>query len=377
MILNKPSELTHESVHRALLAQCRAKIVLRSSSESTACHLKQSSPDAVRRTSSENSTYTEKKLHIPFTQPKFISKMLQRSRVVYASSSTDVPPDTPPKDRLDGLQTTRDVQDLEFGIPSQRLDNSLGREGGDNAPSIAEAVHSHASDEAQDISGTLQVLHIPLRGKWAGTMTTDPGERARVRLQAQLDRLREEEQAMEDEQRRQADKERRKQEAIERELEDEAQRRALLEEDLKRATAERRRREYIEEAAEERSRRLHELRRRVEKEKRLEEYHKMEQWRKEQLWLQEKARRESEEIKLRSLDERKQRISQVQARLRQHATLNHGWVTIQTTESVVWKRRFFKLNDGKLCLHRDAKVSKREIEEIIQRSDRMRDRQRI
>jgi len=135
--------------------------------------------------------------------------------------------------------------------------------------------------------------------------------------------------------RRQADKERRKQDAMERELEDEARRKALLEEDLNRATAERRRREYIEKAAEERLQRLHELKRRVEKEKRLEEYHKMEQWRKEQLWLQEKARRESEEIKLQSLEERRERINQVQAQLQQHATLNHGWVTIQTTDSVV------------------------------------------
>jgi len=328
----------------------------------------------VRRAYSENSTYTEKKLHIPFTQPKFISKMLQRSRVVRASSPTDVPPDTPPKDCLDTLQTTEDSQDLELGISSQRLDNCLGWEGGDNAPSITEAVHSHASDEAQDISSTLQSLHIPLRGKWAGTMMTDPAERARVRLQAQLVRQREEKEAMEDEQRRQADKERRKQDAIERELEDEARRKALLEEDLKRATAERRRREHMEKAAEERLRRLHELRRRVEKEKRLEEYHKTEQWRKEQLWLQEKARRESEEIKLRSLEERRERINQAQARLRQHATLNHGWATIQTTESVVWKRRFFKLDDGKLCLYRDAKVSEREIEKIMQRSDRMHNR---
>jgi len=169
--------------------------------------------------------------------------------------------------------------------------------------------------------------------------------------------------------RRQADKERRKQDAMERELEDEARRKALLEEDLNRATAERRRREYIEKAAEERLQRLHELKRRVEKEKRLEEYHKMEQWRKEQLWLQEKARRESEEIKLQSLEERRERINQVQAQLQQHATLNHGWVTIQTTDSVVWKRRFFKLNDGMLRLYRDAKTLKDLIEEVNIRNE--------
>ena len=361
MTLDKPFELTHEAVRQAILARRRATTMQRCSSESAAFNSKQLSADAVRRTSSEDPVYIEKRLHISFPRSKFISKILRRNNMFHVSSPADVPPDTPPKDRLD---TSHALPDLKPGLTFQRLAHPVEWEGGDKEPSITEAAHSHGSDEARDTSSHPHILHIPLRGKWAGAMTFDPEERARIRLQAQLDRQREEEEVVEEERRRQAEIQRRKQEIIEKELEDDARRKAALEEDLKRAAAERLRRGYIEKAEEERSRRFLELKKRVEKERRLEEYHKMEQWRKEQLWLQDKTRRESEEIKLRSSEDRRQRIIQIQAQLRRHASRNHGWVTIQTNESVVWKRRFFKLGDGKLYLYRDAVVSKQEIKEM-------------
>ena len=360
MTLDKPLELTYAAVRQALLAQ-RTTTMHRSSSESAAFDSKQLSADAVRRTSSVDPISIEKRLHIPFPRSKFISKMLRRNKMLHVSSPVDVPPDTPPKDNLG---TSHATQGLEPGTSFQHLAYPVTWEDGDKEPSIAEATHSHASGEVQETSNHPHILHIPLRGKWAGAMSSDPEERARIKLQAQLDRQREEEEAIEEERRRQAQIERRKQEAMAQELEDDARRKAALEEDLKRAAAERLRREYIEKVEEERLRRFLELKKRVEKERRLEEYHKMEQWRKEQVLLQEKTRRESAEIKLRSSEERRQRISQIQAQLRRHASRNHGWATIQTNESVVWKRRFFKLDDGKLCLYRDAVVSKQEIEEM-------------
>ncbi|KAK2463704.1 hypothetical protein APHAL10511_004455 [Amanita phalloides] len=348
LTIQEPSELTHEFIHRALLAQRYTTSMHRSSSEFAASSMKPlSRADPMRRTSSEPSAPNEQRLKPPST---FFSRLLRKHmRVDFSSTdiSQDVPPAPPPKDQLS-------ISIKSSPAHVHHVD-SLKWEGSDCASGIAS--HPCMSNEAQGISShpSSPSLHIPLRGKWAAALFSNPSDRARIRMQVRLDRQREEEEAVEGERRRQAEIQRRRQEAIVEELEDEARRKTILEEDLKRAAAERRRREYIEKTEEERLRHLLELKRRVEKEKRLVVHRQMEQWRGEQMQMKEEERRELEEMKFRQLEQRKQRISLGQARLQRDE--NYGWVTIQTNESVVWKRRFFKLDDGKLSLYRDSEQS--------------------
>ncbi|KAF8625897.1 hypothetical protein AX15_005137 [Amanita polypyramis BW_CC] len=372
-------EISHESLCRALLSQHRATVVHRSQSEPFKPILLDIGVDAVKRTPSEvyNPPGTERMSPISsLCQNKFFSNILRRKNTPKPlfSKLVDVPPLVPPKDHLTTARTIMDLQDPIQpiqGIPFQHhiCSTCSSREGGEGSSCVAIVSHYHALDELRYVHTyrpfpESRSPYVPLRGKWAVTTMSDPAERKRLRLQAQLDRQKEEEEAMEEERVRQALIERKKEELSQKELQDEARRKAILEEDLKRVAAERRRQEHIEKAEEERARHLLELRRRVEKEKKLEVYYKMEQWRREQLRLQEKIRRELEETKRQQSQKRLQRISQAQARHLENTSKNDVWATVQTNESFVWKRRFFKLSDGKLCLCRDAKYLSRPEEEV-------------
>jgi len=202
---------------------------------------------------------------------------------------------------------------------------------------------------------------LPLRGKWTPetSLIVDPAERARRRAEAQRQREIEEEEAIQQETKRQAQLKLEKQKVLRQEMEEEEQRRASLEGELRRITAERRRKDEVEREEEERKRQELEDRKRVDRERRLEEHRRLEEWRKKQARLVNEAAQRAEEARRQEEAERKKRIQLVEAKVRSNAkaeSLVTGWVTMQTSDSLVWKRRFFKFIGSTVFFYRSPKV---------------------
>ncbi|KAL0579278.1 hypothetical protein V5O48_002732 [Marasmius crinis-equi] len=199
---------------------------------------------------------------------------------------------------------------------------------------------------------------IPLEKKWIpeSTFIPDPEERARRRRLMQEQREREEEEAMRAEEERQARIKHEKEEMLLREQEEERQRRASLDEELRRARAERRLREEREKEEDLRKKRQIEARRRADRERRQEEHRKQEKWRQEQAQLALEAEARNAQARKRGEAERKQTIQQMVEVVKKEAKGGHlldGWVTLQTSESVVWRRRYFRLIGSALLFYRN------------------------
>ncbi|PFH45744.1 hypothetical protein AMATHDRAFT_71126 [Amanita thiersii Skay4041] len=214
--------------------------------------------------------------------------------------------------------------------------------------------------------------YLPLRGKWANATILDSTERARLQLQARLERQREEAEAMKEEERRQAEIKRVKETLMAQVLEDEARRRHKLEKEFERAATERQRRERIQTAEEEQERRLMELKRRIDKERRLEQYRKMEEWYKEQMKLEQETLRQTNELKTQQTEEHIMRLRRMQNQLEKNASDVTGWVTIQTNESIAWKRRFFRVAEHTMYLYRSAKDA-HQIMDVVQLKEEVQD----
>ncbi|KAF8623922.1 hypothetical protein AX17_007250 [Amanita inopinata Kibby_2008] len=366
MTVEDPCELTQASVRKALLGEGHLINMDRSSSEFV-----EASPEFPANNSLETSHHSTLKSN------KAITNILRRKRIhepTFIDVKGKAPPPPPPKAKV---HTRPPYPPWQVPMHMDPLDLHTAGTASNNGKREIQAVseishtYSQASDEGNDMptpvgssSPKTRSPYMPLQGKWVAAMVGDPAERARLRLQAQVDRQREEEQAIEEERHRQAELKQMKEEALKQSLEEEAQRKRLLEEELKHAAAERRRKERIEEAEEERLRGFLELRKRVEKERRLEERQKMEKWRREQISIEEKARRLSQEAKMQQAEERMKQIHLAQARLGQDMGQKLGWVTIQTNELLVWKRRYFRLHGNTIYLYRNAKEMQQPGEEI-------------
>ncbi|KIL55802.1 hypothetical protein M378DRAFT_10654 [Amanita muscaria Koide BX008] len=304
--------------------------------EPTLNHLHDVHPaEEIRRACSETNNSNNKARFLPQRSKKLIGQILGRNRGHRLSGTNmETPPVPPPKDN------PRQSRVLQTELEPEMV-----------ASYPLEANNWPISDE--QYLAESRSLYVPLRGKWGVTMMSDPEERARFRSETEAKRRREEEEAKDREQERQAKIRQEKEAIIQQNLEDQARQVATLQQDLTRAAEERQRREHFERVEEEHSHRLSELKKRVEKEKRLEMHRQMERWRKEQLCREEQARRDLEEAKRKQTKEMLQRISRAQAQLGRSG--RHGWVGIQTSKSLTWKRRIFKLDGGKIHLYRDEK----------------------
>ncbi|KAM6496893.1 hypothetical protein JOM56_007366 [Amanita muscaria] len=357
LTVERLSELTQVSVHQALLGQHRSSQMQRSLSEPiepTLNHLHDVHPaEEIRRACSETNNSNNKARFLPQRSKKLIGQILGRHRGHRLSGTNrETPPVPPPKDdpRQSSKQQKAPPECLSEVHPySGVLQTELEPEMVASYP--LEANNWPISDE--QYLAESRSLYVPLRGKWGVTMMSDPEERARFRSETEAKRRREEEEAKDREQERQAKIRQEKEAIIQQNLEDQARQVATLQQELARAAEERQRREHFERVEEEHSHRLSELKKRVEKEKRLEMHRQMERWRKEQLCREEQARRDLEEAKRKQTKEMLQRISRAQAQLGRSG--RHGWVGIQTSKSLTWKRRIFKLDGGKIHLYRDEK----------------------
>ena len=144
--------------------------------------------------------------------------------------------------------------------------------------------------------------------------------------------------------------------------EEELARRAQLERDLAHIAAARAAREETEREEEERRVREREERRRRSAERRAEEMRRVEEWMREEERKREEFARAEEELK-RSAIERREAARAAAVKRRRESRLGgddvllSGWVTVQNSESVAWRRRYFQLTDALLRLYHRKAVS--------------------
>ncbi|KAH9965604.1 hypothetical protein BGW80DRAFT_1343916 [Lactifluus volemus] len=156
--------------------------------------------------------------------------------------------------------------------------------------------------------------------------------------------------------------------------EEERTRRAQLEQDLARKAAARLAREEEERAEEERRVREREERRRRDAEKRAEVARRMEEWRLEEERRKEELARAEGELKRRAVERREAaRVAAAKRRrdsqLPGGSVILSGWVTVQTSGSVAWRRRYFQLTDAVLRFYnRDKDVAGTPVDVIVLKS---------
>ncbi|KAH9962613.1 hypothetical protein BC827DRAFT_201568 [Russula dissimulans] len=140
----------------------------------------------------------------------------------------------------------------------------------------------------------------------------------------------------------------------------ERKRREQLERDLSRKAAARIAREEAERAEEERRAREREERLRRGAEKRAETARKLEEWKLEEAQRREEQARAEEELKRRAIERREAaRVAAAkrrrESRMAGDSVLLSGWVTVQNSQSVAWRRRYFQLTDTVLRLYNREK----------------------
>lgn len=189
----------------------------------------------------------------------------------------------------------------------------------------------------------------------------DPAERARRRQEAMLRQQIEEETAAKEEELRQVRIKREKAEVLQRHEEEDRRRREALEQDLKRAANAKAAKEEEERVSAELRQIEKELKKKHDAERRLTERLHIEAWRKEEHRRLEEVARHEEEMRLAAKKGqecaamtaqqlREQKLGQGQT------ILLTGWVTIQTSNSLVWRRRYFQLTETCMKMYKNDKV---------------------
>ncbi|KAG6841083.1 hypothetical protein C0991_001991 [Blastosporella zonata] len=196
-----------------------------------------------------------------------------------------------------------------------------------------------------------------LRGKWT-TEPLDAAERLRRRQEELRQRQKEDGEAQKEEARLKEVRRLRKEKELMELAEAEAQRRANIEEEVQVLATVRRRKERLEKEEEERKRLEIEERKRVDRERRLEEHRRLEEWRKEQARMAEESARRAEEMRKREEFERKKKIEVAEAKVKRNHNVDSlisGWVSMQTNDSLIWKRRFYKFIGTAVYFYRSPK----------------------
>ncbi|KAG5637690.1 hypothetical protein H0H81_003606 [Sphagnurus paluster] len=258
------------------------------------------------------------------------------------------------------------VSHASSSSPHRRSPDEFGGVGGYNVQSQTQT-QGYAAMHNEGHGGPLvQSMSLPLRGKWL-VEPMDAAERLRRRQEEVKQRQREEAEAKREEARHREEMRRRKERQVRELQEEEEQRRASLEAELQRIVAERRRKEKREQEEEERKKAEIEERKRVDRERRMEEHRKLEQWRNDQARMAEESARRAEEARKKEEAERMKKIQLVEAKVkRSHNAdaLVSGWVTMQTHDSLLWKRRFYKFIGSVVYFYRNANDTHQCLDEV-------------
>ncbi|KAJ6591725.1 hypothetical protein DFH09DRAFT_1137813 [Mycena vulgaris] len=280
----------------------------------------------------------------------------------------DAPPPPPPKDKVRRSFSYQPEAphkpETSRAPPPRPLPNLVTTRHRSNSDYTV-VDHSSSSDELVVVSPAVPPLRSPgikkrsatLPSKW-NAEPVDPAQRARRRMELQRQREIEEEQALEEEAHRQIQLKMQKQALLKEQEEEEEQRRVSLEQELKRVTAQRRQREQLEREEDERKKQQLEERKRADRERRMEEHRRLEEWRKGQAAQAEEAARRTDQVRKREEAERAKKIQLAGAKVksaRTDADLVTGWVTMQTGDSLVWRRRYFKFVGTTVFFYRSPK----------------------
>lgn len=154
---------------------------------------------------------------------------------------------------------------------------------------------------------------------------------------------------------------------LERELEEQERRRKLaLEEDLRRAAQAKRDRVEREQREEEERRRTIEQRRLEDRERRQRHAQKQKEWMDQINKEAEEEKRRRMEARQHVTEERRSRPLPVKATATQGADVEYaGWVTVQTSDSVAWKRRYCRVENGRIILLKDDKPQSAQVAQPI------------
>ncbi|KAJ8515728.1 hypothetical protein ONZ45_g6876 [Pleurotus djamor] len=307
-----------------------------------------------------------------------ISKLLGRKKknASHDSSSGDdfAPPPPPPKDvdiysHPHSVQHTRfmSTQALPsptgFQFPRQRI-NSLSEFG------VAPPDNQRSQMTLDPTPPTHTPRpYVPKRSfpsKWvrdpSKVVVRDPADLLRQRREAQQLRAQELERANSEEAERQALRARQKEEARRLEEEEEHRKQLAIEEEMSHVKMVKKQMAELERISEEKRRLALEERKRVERERRLEEHKRLEQWRVEQVLMADEAARRHIDLKRKEKQAKRDRIRMFENRLRSNSQVEDlvtGWLTIQTADSLTWKRRFYKCSEKSIILYRDPKDTHR------------------
>ncbi|KAF7370740.1 ADF-H domain-containing protein [Mycena sanguinolenta] len=219
-------------------------------------------------------------------------------------------------------------------------------------------------------SPAMKKRSVTMPSKWNNELVADPAERARRRELLKRERELQEQKALEEEAQRQRRLQKQKEALLREQEEEEEQRRISIENELRRATTQRRRREELERREEEQKQRELEQRKNAERERRMEEHRRLEEWRKEQAAQAEKTAQLEEQTRRREEEERKKKIQLVSSKIKStkaDADLVTGWVTMQTGDSLVWRRRYFKFIGSTVFFYRSQK--ERDLGQVLDQVD--------
>lgn len=188
----------------------------------------------------------------------------------------------------------------------------------------------------------------------------DPAMRTELREAARRASEAEERTAVREEAARQARIKWLREEEARKAAEDEEERREQLERDLARSAAVRMAREEEERAEEEKRERERVERRQRDAERRAEMARKLEEQRLEEVRRLEEIARSEEELKRKAMQKRDAaRVAGAkrrrESRLAGESLLLSGWVTVQNSGSVAWRRRYFQLTDNLMRFYKKDK----------------------
>ena len=144
---------------------------------------------------------------------------------------------------------------------------------------------------------------------------------------------------------------------LERELEEQERlRKAALAEDLRHAAQAKRDRAEREQREEEERRRTLEQRRLADRERRQRHAQKQKEWMEQMSREAEEDKRKRLEVRQHLTEERRTRPLPLRPVSVQDADVTYaGWVTVQTSDSVAWKRRYCRVNGEHIVLLKDDK----------------------
>ena len=300
---------------------------------------------------------------------KLLSRRKKKRDDFPGEMGSSLPPQTPPKDSKNVSIHQMLVTRSDFRPP--KMDKTLCHQRSHSMLDISSVIfrapdfediiaapenrpsrHDHLQDSAQ-------FDPLLLQGKWARkNPISDPQERARQRRDLQLQKEKEEQALVKEEAERQRQLKLEKEMILQQEKEEEAQRLAEIEQEVSRIRLHRRRLEQEEKEEEERQRRKIEDRKQRDRKRRVEEHQRAEEWRKQKAEKMEAAAREAAEIQRREEAKRRYKIQLAEAEVKQTKGEKDlvGWITLQSRDEVIWKRRYFKFVATTMFLYRCAEV---------------------